>query len=325
MENFNEHIDHLIFQYSEGTISPDETEELLSWIEKDTENKKYFKEQIAVLRNVQTSLVHFNAKKGLSEFHKLTRKVPHYSLPIRLIAIAASIVLILIVGKVSINQLSDSTPEVIEYAAQKRNLTERLDDNTEITLSRNSVLLKPKQFTRKNRKVRLTGKAFFEVAKDKNRPFIINCGNIDITVIGTAFEVETDTIANWVKVAVSNGIVSVKNKKSDLKKNVTEGMQVKVSQRGVLLDESKIKNENYLSWKTGILIFNNTPMAGVAEELAKLYGKKIIFKDENLENENITTKIDNQPISEVTMMLEVILNAKIDERGDTLIFRTNTK
>lgn len=323
MKDFNEHIDFLILQYFKGTISPGETEELMDWVEKTVENKRFFKEQLTVLRNLQAPSVQFNAEKGLSEIHSQIHKTPKYALTKKITAIAASVVFVLLIGLVTSRYLTETKPEMIVFSAQENNLEKRLEDNTRISLCKYSVLTKAKQFQNKSRDVELRGKAFFEVSKKTNRPFVIHCGNIDVTVLGTSFEVDMDSMSHQVKVTVSKGLVSVRDKNSGFKKDVAAGMQITVSQNGDLISEAIIKNKNYLAWKTRILEFDNTPMTEVREELMKMYKKEIIFRDKELENEYITTKIDNQSISEIKILLETILNAKLEERGDSLILTKN--
>jgi len=323
MVDFNEHIDSLILQYSKRAISPNGLEELLFWIEKDIENKKYFKEQVVILRNIQATPVQFDVEKGLMELQKSKQTWFSSSLAIKITAIAATILLIVFIGQVMTNGLIDDSAKMIAYVAEKDNVTQIMDDSTKITLSTSSTLIAPKQFNSKSRQVKLVGKAFFDVAKDEHRPFKIQCENIDITVLGTSFEVEADTLNSFVKVTVTEGVVSVSSNKISFQKKVMAGTQLVVSQGGVLLNELKVKNENYLSWKTGVLIYDNTPMDIVAKDVMKMYGKNILFDNDALKNEHITAKINNNPFNEVRLMLEVLLNSKTKEQGDTLIFYKN--
>jgi ferric-dicitrate binding protein FerR (iron transport regulator) len=323
MESYNEHIEYLIIQYSKGVIDSEGTDELLSWVEKTPENKTYFKEQLALLRSIQTPDVKIDSHKSLSEFYKFSGNNYQFPLAIKITAVAASIAFILILGKVLIKNLSKDQPELIEYIAREKNLLKILNDSSEVTLSKNSVLLAPKEFNTKTRDVELIGKAFFEVAKDENRPFTVNCQNIKIKVTGTGFEVKADTLKNMVTVTVASGEVSVSHVESNLIKFVSKGNQITLSQEGEIISESEIRNDNYLSWKTGILRFKNARMSDVAEELTKLYEKQIIFMNDSIKSQLITLKSEKQSLSEITKMLEIILQAKISENNDTLFIAKN--
>ncbi|SHE37755.1 FecR family protein [Mariniphaga anaerophila] len=321
MVDYNEHIDFLILQYSKGIISPEGTEELLLWVEKNSTHKIYFKEQLAVLRAVNPSPAQFaDASGSLAEFQKINKRTHRITSIKRAVAIAASIALIAVLANFFFNQQEDIQTKTVHYTARDSNLTIQLEDKTQITLSKNSELEKPEQFDDNFRTVSLSGKAFFDVTADASRPFTVDCGDINIKVLGTSFEVETDTLANLVRVAVTKGLVSVNHKKSEMQKSVPANVQVVVSQKGKLIRKSEIESSNFLAWKTGILEFDNTSMAEVAEELTRMYGKKIVFNDKYLESEKITTTVDNQPLPAVKMVLEIILNARIEEKEDTLIF-----
>lgn len=317
MKNLNEHIDDIILKYSENNITMEETEELLSWVKEKMENKKYFKEQLAIIRNIRKPVADFDAHKSLSKLEEKKRP-KKYLLFIKFTAIAASLILIILTGQIIINKTKSQNKT--EYTTQNKTLKKILSDSTEVLLGTNSSISIPEKFTKKSREINLTGKAFFNVAKDKKRPFIITCKNITITVLGTSFEIETDTLKDIVNVYVSTGTVLVNAKESNLNEKVHKGYQITVSQKGIILNKSSIDNNNYLYWKTGIIEFDNTPMNDVAKTLTGIYNKKIIFEDNFTKAECITAKINYEPFSEVKRLLEIILNTKIEEKKDTLIF-----
>lgn len=317
-----EQIDDLIIRYYKGTIDSEEIDKLLSWIEKDPKNKNYFKEKISLLKTVQSQEISFDAKKSLAEFEKSTFK--KQSNPVlKVIAIAASLLIAIFLGKILLDKSTSNLSEFHDYTAKEANLIKLLDDNSQVVLSKNSVLSVPEIFHENRRVVRLEGKAFFDVSEDPNRPFVVMCEEIMIQVIGTSFEVETNNEKNSVRVTVLSGSVSVKHDKSGVEKTLQQNDQIIISQEGIIVEEMKNNDENLLSWKTGILTFNNDKMSDVAQAISDFYGTKIIFEDEKLKNEFITLTIDNQSIDEVKDILEIILDATISETEGKWTIREN--
>lgn len=318
-----EQIDDLIIRYSKGTIDSEEMDELLYWIEKDPKNKNYFKERINLLKTLQPRKIDFNAKKSLAEFEKSASQKQPVSFSIKVAAIAASLLIAILLGKLLLDKSASDLPVFIDYAAAETNLTKVLEDDSQVVLSENSVLSVPERFSENRRMVRLDGKAFFEVSEEPDRPFVVECREIMIRVIGTSFEVETNSEANSVRVAVVNGTVLVEHNTSGIEKTLQQNDQVIFSQEGFIVEETKKQDENLLSWKTGILTFNNIQMSEVAHTLSDFYGTVITFEDERLENEFITLTINNQPLDEVQKTLEIILDATIVEADGEWIIREN--
>ncbi|MBK7131283.1 MAG: FecR domain-containing protein [Bacteroidales bacterium] len=87
-----------------------------------------------------------------------------------------------------------------------------LPDGSKISLNRNSQLTYRENFGKKNRNVKLTGEAFFEIAPDASKPFIIDAGKADVRVVGTSFNVITNNTESEVEVYVKTGKVILSDK-----------------------------------------------------------------------------------------------------------------
>lgn len=152
----------------------------------------------------------------------------------------------------------------------------------------------------KSRVVNLVGEAFFDVAKDKSRPFIVRTSNCSVTAIGTQFNVKAFPNDKDHKVSLAEGKVSVEGydgaKSEGVLLNPGEALSVG-------LDGSKEKTsfnpKEAMGWKVGILYFEDASFEEVTDKLQRWYGKKITvensskvgewkfsseFQDETLEN-----------------------------------------
>lgn len=125
------------------------------------------------------------------------------------------------------------------------------------------------------------GEAFFDVAKDPRRPFIVHAGALRVTAIGTKFSVRRE--ADQLRVVVTEGRVQVA--KSD------HGGQMPVAQlaagniahtqgEGILVQQQPLSRlEELLSWRTGFIIFHDTPLAEAVAEFNRYNSRTIVIDD----------------------------------------------
>jgi transmembrane sensor len=319
MDSIGEHIEGLIIRYSEGKLSDGEKQEFLSWINQEEAHRLLFREQLTILRSIRPVDVQFNTKKNLNEFQKKIDKKAHLLSNKQWLAVAACIFVLVGISSIAYILQLNHDKEICQYISSKPHSSYILSDKSEVVLSKNSILLFPKKFDNAGRKVELKGKAYFNVSKNKSCPFEVTAGNINVKVLGTRFEIEMDTISKKTNIIVQEGRISVSCSLTEFSRVLQKNEAITINQQGVLIEKSTIKNENYLAWKTGILIFENSLMKEVANELSKLYNKPFIFKDKEIEEYLLTTKISNQPLSEVKVILEKTLNIDIHEYNDSLV------
>ncbi|MFY0651705.1 MAG: FecR domain-containing protein [Cyclobacteriaceae bacterium] len=185
-------------------------------------------------------------------------------------------------------------------AGQKSTIT--LTDGTRVKLNANSKLTFPETFSDGSREVILEGEAFFEVARDPSKPFVITSGDLKTTVLGTSFNIKAYPELNDIKVAVITGKVAVES-------NSTNQAQSKVT---LLPNEmalySKLSKElsmgsytslEELAWKDGVLIFKNQSINEIATELAKWYGVTFVFDKKLNFDKDYTGSFDNKSLEEV--------------------------
>jgi len=146
-----------------------------------------------------------------------------------------------------------------------------LSDGTKVWLYKTAKLDFPKSFEGENRLVKLTGEAYFDVAKDANKPFIIEAGKATIQVLGTSFNVQSS--ATETKVVVNSGKVQLADKI-----NREKTVELTKGEKGIYANaqvvESINTDKNYRSWHTGVFEFDGTvSMEVVVQQLSKYYGQ----------------------------------------------------
>jgi ferric-dicitrate binding protein FerR (iron transport regulator) len=199
---------------------------------------------------------------------------PIYTKLMRVAAVAA----ILIAGMLSIYYLSETNNNQnrIEITSNEKGKEIILADGSKVWLNKDAVLTYPEKFDKNTRNVELSGEAFFKIAKNPTKPFIVNMSNATVTVVGTSFNINSKE--NETEIVVATGTVKVSNGDNSKRKLITVGYSAKVSDNNI--EKYKTSSPNYLAWKTGEFIFKETPINQVVKDLNSYYESQIILNNE---------------------------------------------
>lgn len=192
-----------------------------------------------------------------------------------------------------------------------------LSDGTVITLQPNGSLEFPDIFPSDKREIVLKGEAFFDVTKDKSRPFIIHTGDVTVKVLGTSFNVRAYEGAEEISVAVKTGRVSVYAKgdevdarKSEAKKEIILTPNQEVVYNTV--DENfsrKIVDDPQIILEKPTLFamkYDATPVAKIFEVMEENYGIEIVYDDNAISSCSLTTSMAEEGLYE---RIEIICQA----------------
>ncbi len=242
--------------------------------------------------------------------------------------IAASILLVLSLGAAggywihsqqAGNQLSSYTEIEVQTGKKKTIL---LSDGSRLHINGKSKVRYPKDFsTQRTREVYLSGEAYFEVAKDSQKPFVVSTGNAHIEVVGTAFNVKEIAMDTSVVVAVTEGKVSVRQ--ASIK--AEDAVLITVGQVATLLhtgdiDTMRAEVKNYLGWLNGWLTYKQVPLPEVLHQLEQLYGVKIRLQDPALAHEQLTATIQFTSLTEILDLITATWGVGYEQkRGEILI------
>jgi transmembrane sensor len=191
-----------------------------------------------------------------------------------------------------------------------------LADGTKVYLNAVSSIKYPTQFNGDQRVVELDGEAYFEVAKNKNKPFIVKSGDQDIEVLGTHFNVHAYDNEAVVKTTLLEGSVAVtyKNQKSILK----PGQQSNVSEKLNKITIKQVDTEAAIAWKNGRFKFDNADLKTVMRQLERWYGIKVEYRGDVSDVRFNGGTFMNKNLSEVLKVLE-LSNIKFKVEGKTII------
>lgn len=152
-----------------------------------------------------------------------------------------------------------------------------LNDGTVVKLNSESGLEFPENFPVDSRKVKLKGEAFFDVAPDDSRPFIIMCSNMTITVVGTSFNVRTYQDEESASVAVQSGKVWVSSEfeGKETKHELAQGQMFSLHTGDMKAKIASFDPDEMFGWTAGKLVFTNADMNEIARKLERWYDVEI--------------------------------------------------
>lgn len=188
-----------------------------------------------------------------------------------------------------------------------------LQDGTEVWLNAKSKFTYPARFTGDVRKVSIEGEAFFKVAKDPSRPFVVSTHEVDMKVLGTQFNVCSYPENGYVQTSLLEGSVRVvlRNGESDgvvLKPN----QQVTVSNGKMKVEPIRLKA--HFLWRDGIYAFENEPLIEILKKLELYYDVKIVVKNTSLFKGTYTGKFrQRDSLDDVFRVLQQIRKFRVEK------------
>jgi len=187
-----------------------------------------------------------------------------------------------------------------------------LADGTKVVMNENSEFKYSEHFEGNSRKVYLVGEAYFEVARNENKPFVIYSPSASTKVLGTSFNLSTTK--NSASVNVFSGKVAFGNLTQSEQNVVLVKGQAAVFQNGKATKLTRL-DSNALAWKTGNLKFEGTPISEVVPVLEEFYKVNIEF-DKNISDCLITSTFEKQSLKQVLSVFEIIAQIKnSDDKG----------
>jgi transmembrane sensor len=198
-------------------------------------------------------------------------------------AIAACLVLFLFPGL-----MAGLRADYATSTAQRREIS--LQDGSRVSLAPQTALdvrLEPDR----RLAALLDGEAFFEVAADPKRPFVVNAAGVEVAVVGTAFDVRVSR--KQVVVAVRNGIVDVREAGSQTASvRLTAGNRAVVDRMTRKLEQDTIAPVDVASWRDGRLFVDGATVDEVVDELGRYHSVWIVVADSRMAKQHVTGLFD---------------------------------
>ncbi len=193
----------------------------------------------------------------------------------------------------------------------------RLPDGSTVLLNEGAELTyDSRNFGRNNRKVELKGEAFFDIFSDPSKVFIVQSGEVQTTVLGTAFNVKALPGKNEIQVTVARGKVSVGSNLQTYD-HLTADQQLTVNTATHTYLKTELKSAIATEWKNDFLILDDVTMGTVAEQLHQKFGVTVHFKNEHLKNCHVTASfLNDENLDHVLQVVSTIHDFSYSYQND---------
>jgi transmembrane sensor len=329
---FLQHIIHIIAKQLQGLATPQEVEELQQWLKQDAACQQEYDDMAIIWQKSGPLLANptFNADVAWVKLddkivHLTPKPKHHYDTIISFFfsstgKAAAAVLVFALVAFGGYLWYQKAQWQTFTAAAKNETLT--LPDQSVVVVRKGSSIKYRKAFDKQERLVQLTGEAFFKVQHKDNQPFMVTTNNTEVKVLGTTFLVNSAAD----EVTVIAGKVQVTDKREFNKPVIlTKGQRAYLTPDFVY-QPPIIDTTNFLAWVTGKLIFNNTPLPEVLEDISNFYEIKVELAPAlkaTAPEIHVTVQFNNQPIEQALEEITLITGLQMKKEKDKVVFYRN--
>ncbi|MEQ9300469.1 MAG: FecR domain-containing protein [Cyclobacteriaceae bacterium] len=313
----DESILELIVIEQTGKLSDDQKTQLNSWRLESEQNEAAYLSTLQLWKDAGQVAYHSQDHKARD--WEVVSEVINSQQPTSknwMLRVAASVTALLVAGFLTYQIYLSPYAGYTAYESDSQIEEVVLIDGSTITLNKDSKLWVSGDFNVIDRAVKLEGEAYFEVAKNDQVPFEISGGESVTKVVGTSFNLRVENTS--VALTVTEGRVSFGTSSETIPVGAGESANLKADQQPTLIEH----NLNRLSWKTGGLKFDDTPLRQVCRDIGSHYDIDINIAEEAA-NLRFTSQYDSAPLEEVLNELELIL--ALDIRLNNTTYQVNLK
>ena len=319
----------ILIRYITKQATPLEIKDVETWYTSDYANKKELEDLYLIIQatekaklmrriNIEQSLS--KCKHNIKERAKKQKRIYLYQTVQR---IAAVLLIPALVLSIALATRSTKNSQLVEVHSNAGVVSVfELPDGSKIWLNAGGSLRYPTAFENDVRTVELTGEAYFEVAKNPNKPFIVETKNqYSVRVLGTSFNVSAYSNENNIETTLVEGSVELNIKQSN-GKSITKLLEPNeksvYSTVNKTLSISSVDTKFDTAWRNGQLIFKNTPMQTVLKTLERHYNVVFYIQNKNEIKGTITANFKNEQLPQVMEYLQLAVGIEYKMRKSTI-------
>ena len=316
-------IDDLLIRVLDRRQTDEELQSFLDWYHASEENKQLFFQLKDIYERRKGGL--YPDEQAISaSWGRLCDKMERKHSRTTIWAMAAAVFLALIVSGILFLTGREEVRWVeVETAPRSEPYPVLLSDGSTVLLNASSRLKYPEKFKGESREVYLDGEAFFTVASDKRRAFIVHTEQQDVRVLGTQFNVQGYSSDPHTITTLITGKVKLLTYNSSHQLN--EEIEMLPDQQ-LFFDKqrndaslSRINPSETVTWMSGVYSFRDAPLEEITRRLGKVTGIAFIVPDESARKEKYTGKFfSNQSPQEIAAVLNFKGQFRTESRNDTL-------
>lgn len=179
----------------------------------------------------------------------------------------------------------ETKPEELVYNTlhipRKGEFQLELSDGTKVWLNSDTKLIYPTQFANDIRELELNGEAYFEVAEDQERPFVLSFKGFSVQVLGTAFNVKAYEDECQAQTTLVEGSIKVENGENETK-ILIPGQQAVIFENNLGIEVKQVETQLYTSWKDGMFRFRSMTLREIMKVFSRWYDVEVQFEEEEL-------------------------------------------
>lgn len=276
--------DELLFKYFSNEASAEEVAQIEQWLDEDPARQSEFDSAHCLFNAMILHSDELSKMTTPGALEKTSRKSKVRRLVYRYAAAAAAVVIaglsgVFVEREINYNKMTAQTNVLEVPAGQRMSVT--LSDGTQVQLNGNSRIEYPVIFSRKQRNVKLSGEAFFEVKHDERHPFIVETFASKVEVLGTRFNVYADEVSEHFSTTLVDGKVKVTTN-DETAEQVVLAPDEMVRFVNNHLVVTKVDAENLISWTEGYVNLADTDFASLMHRFENVYGVKIVIERETM-------------------------------------------
>lgn len=330
----------ILFRYIEGQANAEEKAAILAWLKESDEHKVEFIQLRMLYLGKREAELSSSARITQAEFEFALRleqkKHEKRKSTFRRISLSVASAAAIVFGAFFIWNVN--TPSTRPRLAQTANIVQEqivticanssvkrltLPDGTHVWLNKHSSIRYSTKIDPHLRQVAIKGEAYFDVVKNKHRPFIVSAGDVFIRVLGTRFNVRSSKSKNRVEAVLLSGKIELLNHQEKTLATLRPGTRAIVDD-GNLSIQKDIDAEDYIAWVRGLRILHDQTMEEVAKYLKTKYRVDVVLTEDSAMNGRYRCVIQHgQKLGDVTRMLEYIAPVKCRVSNDTLYINSN--
>lgn len=205
---------------------------------------------------------------------------------------------------------------------QKANL--QLPDGTRVWLNSGSSIRYDKSYNRHDRVINLEGEAYFEVAKNKKRPFIVKTNAISVRAVGTTFDVKAYTNDDAITTTLIEGKVNVFNDK--VISQLLPNQKITFNKSNRTFDKVEVYDAEMAGlWKNNQLAFDSETLEDIAKVLERMYNIQVVFDSEQIKHIRFSGKIKNNSLESILQLISLTSPIHYNVKDSIVTLKQNTK
>lgn len=195
----------------------------------------------------------------------------------------------------------------------------QLPDGSIVRLGPGSELKYPGEFKGGERRIILSGQAFFDVAKDPDKPFIVQTDKMDITALGTAFEVFSYDEESYIETILLNGKVKIRTRNENENGGyiLSPDEKLTLTKNNLKVAIEKVDADKYTAWRSlNMLCFENEKLSVIIPRLEQWFGRRVICRSDVAGKYSYTFKVRDESLERILFMFSQSSDVKFKKLND---------